>query len=125
MTAKRDAKLEALAADFEIEIEFLELAVHEGAVREDELTREEPERSALALARLRRLQRLCASLDLDVYAGSIIVDLLERLERLQKTRNRGAVVERILEIGHACSKLPVLDRRSPEKMLYNNLGLPK
>jgi antitoxin VapB len=51
--------------------------------------------------------------------------IAERLERLQKTRNRGAVVERILEIGHACSKLPVLDRRSPEKMLYNNLGLPK
>jgi HPt (histidine-containing phosphotransfer) domain-containing protein len=86
MSSKRDAKLEALAADFEIEIEFLELAVEEGAVREDELTHEA--RSAAALARLRRLQRLCASLDLDIYAGSIIVDLLERLERMQDELER-------------------------------------
>jgi HPt (histidine-containing phosphotransfer) domain-containing protein len=90
MSVKHDARLEALAADFEIEIEFLELAVHEGAVREDELTREA--HSAAALARLRRLQRLCASLELDVYAGSIIVDLLERLEAAQQeleSRRRG------------------------------------
>jgi hypothetical protein len=85
MSAPRSKKLEALAADYEIEIEFLELAVHEGAVREDELTREE---HTAALSRLRRLQRLCASLDLDVYAGSIIVDLLERLERAQAELER-------------------------------------
>ena len=85
MSAKRDAKLEALAADFEIEIEFLEIAVQEGAVREDELRQEA---HAAALARLRRLQRLCASLDLDVYAGSIIVDLLERLELAQEELDR-------------------------------------
>ena len=86
MSAKHDARLEALAADFEIEIEFLELAVREGAVREDELAHEA--RSAAALARLRRLQRLCASLDLDIYAGSIIVDLLERLEGIQHELDR-------------------------------------
>ena len=86
MSAKRDAGLEALAADFEIEIEFLELAVHEGAVREEELRQEA--HAAAALARLRRLQRLCASLDLDVYAGSIIVDLLERLEHMQEELER-------------------------------------
>ena len=86
MSAKHDKKLEALAADYEIEIEFLELAVHEGAVREEELTRDE--HTAAALSRLRRLQRLCASLDLDVYAGSIIVDLLERLEQAQAELER-------------------------------------
>jgi hypothetical protein len=86
MSSKHDAKLEALAADFEIEIEFLELAVHEGAVREEELTQEA--HAAAALSRLRRLQRLCASLDLDVYAGSIIVDLLERLEQAQHELER-------------------------------------
>lgn len=86
MSSERDPKLEALAADFEIEIEFLELAVHEGAVREEELTGED--HLAAALARLRRLRRLCASLDLDVYAGSIIVDLLERLERAQAELER-------------------------------------
>jgi MerR HTH family regulatory protein len=86
MSAKRSKRLEAVAADYSIEIEFLELAVHEGAVREEELTEEA--HAAAALARLRRLQRLCASLDLDVYAGSIIVDLLERLESAQAELER-------------------------------------
>jgi hypothetical protein len=85
MSSKRE-RLETLAADFELEIEFLELAVDEGAVREEELTQET--HGAAALARLRRLQRLCASLDLDVYAGSIIVDLLERLESAQQELER-------------------------------------
>ncbi|HXT01890.1 MAG TPA: chaperone modulator CbpM [Elusimicrobiota bacterium] len=90
MSAQRSKKLEELAADCSIEIEFLELAVHEGAVSEEELTGEE--RAASARARLRRLRRLCASLDLDVYAGSIIVDLLERLESAQAEleRRRGS-----------------------------------
>jgi hypothetical protein len=86
MSSERDARLEALAADFEIEFEFLELAVQEGAVRADELRQEA--HSAAALARLRRLQRLCASLDLDLFAASIIVDLLERLEAAQRDIER-------------------------------------
>lgn len=51
--------------------------------------------------------------------------IAERLERLRKKRNRKAVAERLLEIGQACSALPVLDRRSPEQMLYDKHGLPK
>lgn len=86
MSARRSKKLEALAAECSIEIEFLELAVHEGAVSEEELTADE--HAAAARARLRRLRRLCASLDLDVYAGSIIVDLLERLEQAQAELER-------------------------------------
>ena len=86
MSASRGGKLEALAADYEIELAFLELAVSEGAVCEDELAREE--HGVAALTRLRRLNRLCASLDLDVYAGSIIVDLVERLERTQAELDR-------------------------------------
>lgn len=86
MSAKRRDKLKALSEDFSIEFEFLELAVSEGAVSEEEL---EAEEHAAALARLRRLQRLCASLELDVYAGAIIVDLLERLERAQDELERG------------------------------------
>jgi hypothetical protein len=34
-------------------------------------------------------------------------------------------VERLLEIGHECAALPVLDRRRPEDMLYDKHGLPK
>ena len=86
MTPRRREKLERVAAECSIEIEFLELAVREGAVSEAELTAEE--HAAAARARLRRLRRLCAGLDLDVYAGAIIVDLLERLESAQAELER-------------------------------------
>jgi antitoxin VapB len=49
----------------------------------------------------------------------------ERLERLRRKRNREAVAERILEIGKACADLPVLDARSEDDMLYDELGVPK
>ena len=51
--------------------------------------------------------------------------IVERLERIPKKRNRGALAERLLEIGHKCARLPVLDERSPEEMLYDENGLPK
>jgi antitoxin VapB len=51
--------------------------------------------------------------------------IVERLERIRKKRNRTALAERLLEIGRACSALPVLDKRSPESMLYDEQGLPK
>ena len=49
----------------------------------------------------------------------------ERLERIRKTRNRGALAGRLLKIGRECARLPVLDKRSPEDMLYDDKGLPK
>ena len=49
----------------------------------------------------------------------------ERLERIRKTRNRGALAERLLKIGRECARLPVLDKRNPEKMLYDENGLPR
>jgi len=48
----------------------------------------------------------------------------ERLDRIRKTRNRGALAERLLQIGRECAKLPVLDRRPSEEMLYDENGLP-
>ena len=51
--------------------------------------------------------------------------IAERLERIRKKRNRSVLAERLLEIGNACSALPVLDKRSPEAMLYDEQGLPK
>jgi antitoxin VapB len=48
--------------------------------------------------------------------------ITERLERLRKGRNRAALVARLNEIGEHCSKLPVLDSRSPEEMLYDEHG---
>ena len=49
----------------------------------------------------------------------------ERLERMRKVRNRTAVAERLLKIGHDCARLPVLDKRSADEMLFDEKGLPK
>ena len=49
----------------------------------------------------------------------------ERLDRIRKKRNREGLLERLLEIGHECASLPILDKRSPEEMLYDARGLPK
>jgi antitoxin VapB len=49
----------------------------------------------------------------------------ERLERLRKRRNRKALAERLLKIGEQCSRLPVLDTRSPDEILYDERGLPR
>jgi antitoxin VapB len=51
--------------------------------------------------------------------------IAERLERLRKTRNGGRLAERLLRIGRECARLPVLDKRSPEQMLYDDNGLPR
>ena len=51
--------------------------------------------------------------------------IAERLERLLRIRNRARLVERLLQIGHECAALPVLDTRKPEDMLYDERGLPK
>ena len=49
----------------------------------------------------------------------------ERLNRLKRKRNKAQLIERLLEIGRECAKLPLLDKRKPEDMLYNRRGLPK
>ena len=49
----------------------------------------------------------------------------ERLERLRRRRNRKALAERLLKIGDQCSRLPVLDSRAPDEMLYDENGLPR
>jgi antitoxin VapB len=54
-----------------------------------------------------------------------IVDaILERL-RLQPPRDPGQIEEALRAIGERCSKLPVLDDRSPDEILgYGEDGLP-
>ena len=46
-----------------------------------------------------------------------------RLERL-KNRHRYRLVDRLDEIAKHCASLPVLDRCTPEAMLYGENGLP-
>ena len=51
--------------------------------------------------------------------------IAERLERICKKRNKASLVKRLLAIGRECARLPVLDKRSREEMLYDERGLPK
>ena len=49
----------------------------------------------------------------------------ERLERLRRQRNRKALTAKLLKLGEQCSRLPVIDERSAEEMLYDDNGLPR
>ena len=51
--------------------------------------------------------------------------ITERIDRLKRAQNRQAGIERLLAIGRECSRLPVLDARSADQMLYDKHGLPK
>ena len=49
--------------------------------------------------------------------------LREKRDRMQDKRSR--LADRLMEIGQRCSRLPVLDPRSPEEILgYDEHGLP-
>lgn len=75
--------IKALASYTEIDVVFLHDCLEHGALGADELPEDPHAFSPSQLARLRRLQRLCSSLQIDVYAGAIIVDLLEELDRVR------------------------------------------
>lgn len=49
----------------------------------------------------------------------------ERLERLRRQRNRKALAVKLLKLGERCSRLPIIDGRSAEEMLYDDNGLPR
>ena len=49
----------------------------------------------------------------------------QRLERLRRQRNRKELAAKLLKSGERCSRLPVIDERSAEEMLYDESGLPR
>lgn len=85
MTSER---LLMLAAVIEVESDFLEECVRYGAVSLEELPEGCEEFTPTQLSRLRRLQRICRSLEVDVYSGCIIVDLLDRVDALERELQR-------------------------------------
>jgi antitoxin VapB len=50
--------------------------------------------------------------------------LKDRLEQVKRRRRKRRLADRLDEIAKHCASLPVLDRRSPEEMLYDEYGLP-
>ncbi len=84
MTRARRKNLAVLSRQLEIRVEFLEECVRHGALDLDELPASPRAASAAQGARLRRLARLCRDLELDVFAGALIVDLLEQRDALRR-----------------------------------------
>jgi len=81
-------KLKVLSELLELESGFLEDCLRWQDQDWEEFLADPAEVPPALPARLRRLRRLCADLDLDVFSGSIIVDLLERMEALQRELER-------------------------------------
>jgi len=81
-------RLQMLAAIMEIESEFLEECIWHGALRLEDLPEDRGEFTPSQLARLRRIQRICRGLDIDVFAGCIIVDIVDRMDGLQRELER-------------------------------------
>jgi hypothetical protein len=88
MSKKRAPGLGALAAHLRVEVAFLEECARCGALSVQALPEDPRTAPAAELARLRRLQRLCRGLDLDPFAGSLIVELLERVDALERDLER-------------------------------------
>jgi antitoxin VapB len=72
-----------------------------------------------------RRARELARLSGETLTGAVDRAIAERLNRMRKRHNRRAFVDRMLKIGRECAALPVLDRRTPEDMLYDKNGIPK
>jgi hypothetical protein len=57
--------------------------------------------------------------------GAVVAALRERLAREErKARSSDDFVREVMAIADHCSSLRVLDNRSAEEILYDNLGLP-
>jgi len=72
-------------------------------------------------SRAKELARLTG----ETIAEAVDRAVTERLDRLRRRRNRKALAERLLKLGDQCSRLPVIDNRSADEMLYDERGLPR
>ncbi|MFI5345727.1 MAG: chaperone modulator CbpM [Elusimicrobiota bacterium] len=87
MKRRSEKEIILLAEHLGVEPEFLQECVRQGVLIVEELKGDPRALSAARLARLQRLRRLCDALELDVFAGSLIVDLLEQMDDLRRELN--------------------------------------
>jgi antitoxin VapB len=74
-----------------------------------------------------RLARALARRTGETLTEAVISALRERLDReLRKEPSIESLVEDVMEIGHHCASLPLLDRRRADEILdYDQNGLPR
>ena len=63
-----------------------------------------------------------AALTGETKTESVTKALKDRLEQVKRRRSKRRLADRLDEIAKHCASLPLLDRRSPEDMLYNEQG---
>lgn len=73
----------------------------------------------------RRLAEELAALTGETVTQAVTGALRDRLERERRARPSRGVAERLMAIAEEFSRLPVLDPRDPDDMLYDEDGLPK
>ena len=56
---------------------------------------------------------------------AVVRAIEERLARLRVAESREGLAGRLLALGEACGRLPVLDERSGDEILYDDEGLPR
>lgn len=70
-----------------------------------------------------RLARELAARTGESITQAVLAALRERLRRIEAQRRPGSLSAELIEIGHRCAALPVLDTRSPDEILgYNESG---
>lgn len=80
----RREQVESLAEITRIEVAFIEECLECGAVELKGIDQGSMEITPSQLAKLRRLQRICRDLEVDILAGSIIVDLVDRVDEMER-----------------------------------------
>jgi len=51
--------------------------------------------------------------------------LQDRLLRIKRQQSKRRLADRLNEIAKHCAALPILNKQSPEEMLYDKHGLPR
>jgi hypothetical protein len=84
MSRRNDETLRRWAAELGLDDEFLLQCARLGVLPAEETE----ELDAAQRARLRRMERLCRALELDAFAGALVVELLEALEAARRDLDR-------------------------------------
>ncbi len=66
-----------------------------------------------------------AALTGETKTQAVVKALRHRLEMVRRQRRTCGLADRLDGIAEHCASLPLLDRRTPEEMLYDDRGLPR
>ena len=72
------------------------------------------------------MARKLAALTGETMTAAVKKSIQERFARLEKTKGREGLADRLDKIAKYCASLPILDDRTPDQIIgYDEYGLPK